>query len=241
MARINTKQLLVDYIKGQLGHPVIRIEVTDPQIEQIIDDTVHKFTSYAFHELEDAIILQINGPGVYALPDQITNIIACSKGGMVGSSMNFGQMFGENLTPNIWSDMMSSSDLDGVLLAVIKISAVQSIIQKYFGNEIYYNFNANKKILQVFEDYTGPVLLHYHYEYLADAVDYIYDKSWVKEWALAKTKFLWGTITGKYDQSLIGAGRINYGDMKSEAMQELDRLNEELLTRWTDPAPIDIG
>jgi hypothetical protein len=29
--------------------------------------------------------------------------------------------------------------------------------------------------------------------------------------------------------------------MKSEAQTEIDRLNEELLSKWSDPAPIDIA
>jgi len=40
MATITTKSDLVKYIRNQLGEPVIRVEVTNEQIEQIIDETV---------------------------------------------------------------------------------------------------------------------------------------------------------------------------------------------------------
>jgi hypothetical protein len=49
------------------------------------------------------------------------------------------------------------------------------------------------------------------------------------------------TTTGKYDQALVGGARINYDRLLSEAQQEIQTLNEELLTKWSDPAPIDIA
>ena len=52
---------------------------------------------------------------------------------------------------------------------------------------------------------------------------------------------LWGTVTGKYDQALVGGARVNYADMKSEAQTELEVLNEQLLTKWSDPAPVSIA
>ena len=54
-------------------------------------------------------------------------------------------------------------------------------------------------------------------------------------------KELWGGVTGKYDQTLVGGARVNYSDLKSEAESSIQELNEELLTKWSDPAPISIG
>ena len=38
----------------------------------------------------------------------------------------------------------------------------------------------------------------------------------------------------------VGAARINYADMKSEATAEIERLDGELLSKWADPCPISI-
>lgn len=244
MARITTKTGLIDYIKQQLGYPTIKIEVTDAQIGQIIDDSVQKFTEYAYGTLEDSVIIQLNGPGEYAMPDTITNIIKLSKGG-AANQLNFNLNFGAGQVPNIWSEQFFSgagSIVGNIIPMIVSISTNKSILEKYFGDDLYYNFNYMKKTLQVLENYSGAAVLHYQYEYLADeAGDYVYNHEWIKGYTVSKTKMLWGTVTGKYDQALVGGARINYGDMKSEAQQELEFWNEQLLTKWSDPAPVSVA
>ena len=75
MARITTKIGLTEYIKSQLGHPTIMVEVTDTQIGEIIDDTVQKFTEYHWGTLEDIVVMELDGSNEYPMPAEITNII----------------------------------------------------------------------------------------------------------------------------------------------------------------------
>ena len=243
MARIQTKADLTEYIKSQLGAPTINVEVTDEQIAQIIDDSVQKFSEYAYGTLEDIVLMQLGGSGDYVLPDTITNIIKLSKGG--GSNiMSFNVNFGGGLVPNIWSEQFFSgagSMIGNIIPQIISISTNKAVLEKYFGDDIYYNFNPHRKVLQVLENFSGPAALHYQYEYLADDEgDLIFNHEWIKEYTVAKVKFLWGTVTGKFDQALVGGARINYGDMKSEGQQAIEYLQEQLLTKWSDPAPIDV-
>lgn len=242
MARINTKAGLRDYVKSQLGYPTIKIEVTDTQINQIIDDTVQKFTEYAYGVLEETVILQLTGAKEYPLPPTITNVIKMSKGG-TSNITNFGANFGSGYVPNLWSEQFFTGSLTGdIMPGIIAISTTKAILDKYFDQDIVYNFNPHKKVLQVMENWNGPVVLHYQYEYLADENnDLVYNHEWVKQFVIAKVRYLWGTVVGKYDQSLVGGARINYGDMKSEANEAIDKLNEELLNKWSDPAPIDVA
>lgn len=242
MARINTKTGLKDYIKSQLGYPTINIEVTDTQINQIIDDTVQKFTEYAYGTLEGTVVVQLTGKKEYAMPDTMTNLIKLSKGS-TSNITNFGANFGAGYVPNLWSEQFFTGSLTGdIIPGIIAISTTKSVLDKFFADDIAYNFNPHKKVLQVLENYSGPAVLHYQYEYLADENnDLIYNHEWVKQYTIAKVKFLWGTVTGKFDQALVGGARINYGDMKSEATEAIDKLNEELLSKWSDPAPIDVA
>lgn len=242
MARINSKVLLTNYVKTQLGYPTINIEVTDDQISQIIDDTVQKFTEYSYGDLEGTVIIELNGMGEYQLPDTITNVIKLSKGG-TSNITNFSANFGSGYVPNIWSEQFFTGSLTGSIIpSIMAVSATVSTLDKFFGDDLYYNFNPNSKIIQLLEDYTGAVVLHYQYEYLADeANDLVYNHEWVKLYTKAKVKELWGTVTGKYDQSLVGGARINYDRLLQEAQAEIDFLNEQLLNKWSDPAPIDIA
>lgn len=245
MARIRSKAALVEYIKSQLGAPLINIEVTDPQIEQIIDDSIQKFTEYAYGTLEDVVLVQINGAGDYPLPDTITNIVAVSQGTSASSAMDFAGNFGQGYVPNIWSEQYfsgGSAFMGNMVQTIISISAVRTSLERYFRDEIAYNFNHISKTLQVHENYNGTAAIHYQYEYLAnDEDDLVFNHEWIKAYTVSKTKMLWGTVTGKFDQALVGGARINYADMKSEAQQEIEILNEQLLTKWSDPAPIDVS
>lgn len=244
MARITTKDGLISYIRSQLGEPIINVECTDVQIGEIIDTSISKFTEYAYGTLEDVVLIELSGAQDYELPSTITNIIKLSKGG--GSNiLSFDTNFGAGYVPNIWSEQFFSdtgSFLGEVIQSLVSISSTQAQLEKYFGDDIYYNFNHLAKKLQVLENYSGVAALHYQYEYLAnESNDLVYNHEWVKAYTKAKTKELWGTITGKFDQTLVGGARINYADMKSEANEEITRLNEELLTKWSDPAPLLIG
>lgn len=242
MARITTKEGLRNYIKSQLGAPSIQIEVTDGQIDEIIDDTVQKFTEYAYGTLEDVVIVQINGVGEYQLPDTITNIVHMSKGS-TSNITNFSSNFGEGFVPDMWSEQFFSGALTGdIVTSIISISNNKAMIDKFLGDELAYNFNHLSKRLKVLENYVGPIALHYQYEYIAnDLNDFVFNHEWIKNYSKAKVKELWGTVTGKYEQTLVGGARINYERFLSEAQEEIRNLDEELLEKWSDPAPIMVG
>lgn len=242
MARLKKKTELIEYIKVQLGSPTIQIEVTDAQMSNIIDDAIQKFTEYAYGTLEGAVVVEFAGINDYAMPDLITNIIKLSKGTRA-SGMSFSKNYGDGLVPDLWSQSKFSTSSGGVSIdSIIQVQSTQAIFDKYFGDDINHNFNYNKRILQLLENYHGKALLHYNYEYVADDEnDNIFNHEWIKAYSIAKVKTLWGHVTGKYDQALVGGAKINYDRLISEGLSEIEKLDEDLLNRWSDPAPIDIA
>ena len=107
---------------------------------------------------------------------------------------------------------------------------------------VNFEFNSNTKILRVFENFTGKFLVEAAIEYVPNPdYDEVYAHPWIKEYALNKTKFLWGTVTGKYSQSLVGGAEINYNDMKSEATDKLTELEEDLLNKYSEALGIFSG
>lgn len=241
--KIVTRKMLIDYIKLKLGWPQITIEITDEQISLCIDDAIQRFTNFAYDGLlKDTVIVEFKGKQEIPMPPEITEIVKVSRGGWA-SGTNFGAMYGDNLVPEIWSDLFFSTNLTGsIVSAVCSISTYQSTLDKFYGDDINYHFNRAKGILQVFDEYKGPGLIEYYHEYIPnDDFDKIFDHEWVKAYSIAKCKQLWGGVLGKYSGSLVGGGQINYADLKSEGQQEEQQLNEELLTKWGTVAPIDIG
>lgn len=225
-----------------LGEPIITVEVTDDQISQIIDSTIQQYTEYAPHACQDTVLLEIKGKGDYPVPERITHIIKLSKG-YVGSIANFNANYGPGLVPDMWSNQFFTSNyLGSVVATVTSISNIQATTNKLFGDEISFHFDPYKSILRVFDDYAGPVFLHYIFRYIPDdTCDAMFDQEWVKKMSIARTKHLWGSIMGKYSATLVGGAQINYADIKSDAERELDELREDLINKWSDPAPIAIG
>lgn len=237
---INTLDKLRHYIRTMLGEPTIRVEVSDQAIDMVISDTITRFTDYSWEgELVKALILNISGKGSYTFNDDVREVLKCVKFSGFGSLTSFTNQFGQDLVPNAWIN--ATSGLQNILTMTVEQSNLRAISEKYFGAELNYSFSAGKNMITIFENYTGPLIIEYVATYTPSSVDMIYNHPWVKEYALNKTKFLWGTITGKYSQSLVGGATINYADMKQEADTAIQNLDEILLTRYTDSAPIDIG
>ena len=78
--RIRSKKDLISYIRSQLGEPIIKVEVTDFQMSEMIDAAVQKFTEYCGYTLEQSVVIQLHGAKEYPLPDKITNIISLKTG-----------------------------------------------------------------------------------------------------------------------------------------------------------------
>jgi len=232
---ILTADELGDYVYRRLGAPTLKVEVTADQMTDIIDDTIKDFSEFAYDgELEESVVLDINGKGIYNLPSPIQAVMRVSSGN-ASSLTNFSQKFGAGYVPNAWSsDYFSTSDL---ISNVIAYSNKQSLLDAFFGNELSYDFNSKKKILQIQEDYVGKVLVFYSSEYIPDATDYIYNENWVKRMTVAQARLIQSTTTGKFDQSLIGGASINYADMRSLALQEIEELKQDLQDNYAGPAP----
>ena len=50
MAVIRTIEQMRDYIKLRLGMPIVNVEVTDTQMDQIIEDSIQDFHRYNYDE-----------------------------------------------------------------------------------------------------------------------------------------------------------------------------------------------
>ena len=242
--KIVSRDMLIDYIKLKLGYPQITIEITDEQISLCIDDAIQIFTEFAYDGLlKDTILVELKGKEEIPLPPEIRSIVKISKGGTSGVSTDFSAQFGENLVPTIWSEQFFSNNLTGnIVTAICSVSAVRSTLKKYFGDDINFNFNPAKSVLQVFDSYRGPALIEYYHEYIPnDDFDKIFDHQWVKAMAIAKCKQLWGGVLGKFSgASLVGGAQINYSDLKTEGQNEEAKLLEELKDKYFTVAPIDV-
>lgn len=235
---INSKQSLADYILRQLGAPLVSVEVTEDQINDIIDMTVQEFSNFALEgELTKYIQMTVSAPCEITMDGNVNNILKVSRGG--------GTMFagygGVGFVIDYVSLISGGINLNDAVASVINLSATRSMLDKYFGDDLSFTWNPYKKKINISETFHGNILMEVTTEYTPDTIDMIFDNSWVKRMSTARVKLLQSDITGKYDQNLVGGARINHEKMQSRAEQEIEVLREELITKWGGPAPISIG
>lgn len=216
---INSKEQLVKYIRLQLGEPIVRLELTDEHIRTIIDETIGLYTDVVYGDFEDNVLL----PAIQATSNvyipAFKNVLQVLAG--YGSQwIPYGQVIG----------------------------GIPAIGSAYYvappgRNDVQYRWNNIKRTL-VITDAIVPEsmivvgLTSYHAN---DEADHIFNETWVKAMAKAKTQRLWGQVLGKYTQNLVGSAQINFDRIIQEADTEIEKLMEELQDKWVDPAPVLVG
>jgi hypothetical protein len=237
MAIVNTRDLLHTYIRSTLGEPIITVEVSEFQIDNIIDSTIQKFSDYAAGGENYKLLLIPLTPGVldYKLDDRVKAVMFVKL-----KSNGFTYQFpgGLVITPD---NFFSMAFLPTGGMDVVTVAAIQSkvdMIQQYFDIEVDWDYNDNTKVISFYKDpaENGPhMLMKVMMEYVPQDTDMIYNHQWVKDYCVAKTRLQWGNNTGKYDATLINGSKINYADMKTEAIAEIKTLDDELLSKWSAP------
>ena len=240
---VDTKIQLQDYIKRALGYPVVNVELDNTQIDDIIDSVIQKYSDFAMGGSEAQVYQVTTIPGVlqYTLDARVQSVFEVRF-----RSNNFSYQIpgGLIITP---SDFFAGALLptgDSDITSVVSVLSKISMLEKYFDVAPDWDYNDNTKILTFFQDpsqYGSHILLELSMAYSPKATDMIYDHQWIKDMSIAKCKYQLGVNVGKYNGTLVGGASINYGDMKTEALADIERLNQELITRWSRPLGIYRG
>lgn len=241
MAVINTKILLSQYIKSMLGDPIITVEISDGQMDNLIDTAVQKFTDFSMGGDSPKVYTfdLIKGVNTYILDDRVQ---AVTRVRTRSNSYNFQLPGVMVITPSeICAQAMSpmgSLDMGNISAVMAKIS----LLEKFFDIEPNWNFNSNDKTLEFFDttsDLTySKVVIEAYISYSPKPVDLIYNHQWVKAYCIALAKRQWGSNIGKYNTSLINGATLNYDRIITEGTAEMTELDAELLSRWCQPLGI---
>ena len=238
---VDTRTKLIHYVKVQLGHPLINVEVTDEIIEQHIDYTIQKFTEFAYDGMSKVSFGFDTVQGVYdyILPENIRDVFVVKGMTYLGVS-TITLPSNEIVVYNNAYSVQTSPDTTGVASFTLNL-ANQSLVETLFDKDVNFSFNPNSKLLRFHETPQSRYVIYAQEEYIPQDTDRIYNQEWIKKMVTSKTKFSWGTVTGKFDQTLVSGARINYDAFKQEATEEILKLDEELRDHYQEPAPILVG
>lgn len=275
--KIDSEEKLVAYVRTMLGEPMVQVDVSDNQILLLIDETIRKFSDFAYGG-ESRVAFVIEGDENiqdYRMDPRVQAILSVSFGNSLGSGMwgnggaiNLGPGWGTigvGYVPHITMQGEVSSlegigggscatEVSGVAGGIAKGTAMDNMsnayaslaqrdtLQSMFGVGANFEYNSNTKVLRVFERIAGSFLVEAAVEYQPNPVyDEVYAHPWVKDHTVALTRRLWSTVTGKYTQSLVGGAEINFDKMQTEAEQMLEKLDEDLLNKYSEALGIFSG
>lgn len=239
---VNTKPLLKDWIKTRLGSPTIHLEVEDAQIEQCIDDSVKHFTKYSGDAtFRTALVLMLSaGETEYQLDEKVEKVVDLVTGQTVGGGINTlftptNQMYN--------AGMLDVFTLTGDLTSYYTGMHYLEMTKNMITAEYFLEFDKyqNKLIIAPppFEDIGGILEVYSKRDFAGLSISTVYDEFWVKEYALALTKIIWGSIISKYSGvPLPGGGELNGTEIKSEGREDKKDLEENLMLDEGEPLEI---
>lgn len=247
MAVPTSRSEFKEYCLRKLGKPVIEINVDDDQIEDRIDESLKYYYDYHFDGSEKVyykhLVTDTDKANKYiTLPE---NIIGAVRIFSIGD-------------PSIRSDDLFNIRYQIALNDLYTLTAVSMIpyymVMQHLGlitemlvgkQPIRYNRHTDK--LYVDMDWnsinTGEYLLVEAYEVIdPDVYTDAWGDRWLQEYATAKIKYQWGTNLTKFiGLSLPGGVQFNGEKILNDAKDEIDKLQNEMISSYSLPVSDMIG
>lgn len=246
MNKIETIDDLIEWVKRSLGHPVVRINVTDDQLLDRISEALALYREYHFNATEKVLLAhklsaaEISKKEII-LPEAITGIEEVypgntSLGGGLLTS-NYIYLFQELRKTGVASGLTSYINFES------KIAEFQSIL----NNKMRWNFVKHRRALKIVANWSnykpGNYILIEGWMYL-DPEEHIsiLNDPWLIEYTTWLVKRQMATNLGKFqNMQLPGGVTINSDQMLSEATENINRMREEIMDKWMMPPMIHIA
>ena len=241
MAAPNSKATLKEYALRRLGKPVLEVNVADDQVDDALDYTIEKFQEYHYGGSERMYMKhQFTAEDITRFQADIEE-----TGSDTLQAGNTGTVFKTQSNYLIMPDHIRS------------VNGIFTFQDKGTANmfDIRYQLRLNDLF-----DFTSTQFHHYYMdmdtltdvregEYVVmecisaiDPANYtkIYNVLWVKDYATSMIKKYWGQNLTKFQNvQLPGGVTLNGEKIYGDAVEELERLEEQLRTTYETP-PMDM-
>jgi hypothetical protein len=249
MARINSKDTLIQYCLRQLGEPVITVNISDDQIDDDFDTALQFYQE--FHS--DAIIKRFRKHQItqtdmdneyITLPDSLLFVSRVLP--FYSNSTNRSEFsLNYQLALNTVSDLFQMTDL---VTYEMTRQHMNIIDQTFNGMDQLVRFSRHMNRLyietawgQTFK--VGQYIIIEGYETLnPEEYTDVYNDLYLKKYLTALLKRHWAQNLGKFEGvQLPGGVTISASAMKEEAKQEIKDLEEEMESKWEMPPMFFVG
>lgn len=236
---ITTKAELKAYITRQLGGGVNRIELTDEQLEDVIENAIGYYEREVDGGVEDKIYLlgSIEGVQEYILDSEVMGVTEVFSSGVTRSSDVLSTLNQFRL------DVAQPLTQAGYAVSgYVANMQYLSFINQFLANDTIFNFNPVTKKLTIHQTVTSDSMVAMVVLWSTRNSQEMWNNNFIKEYSSALAMKQWGINMSKFSGAqLLGGMELNGPQMIELADAEISRLREELTDKETSPLGIWIG
>ena len=271
MSKPSTRQELIDYCLRRLGYPVLEVNVDEDQIEDLIDDAIQYFQERHFDGIERMLLKhEITKENKEILKTGITTTTANSTVGITTTtfteSQNFIQLPDHVLGVERVLKMDASTISSGLFnikyqiflndlyyygaLDLLNYAMTKTYLEdlsRIITPDTQIRFNKKQHNLYMDIDWnqisadTFIILDCYRLVDPGTATD-VYNDFWLKRYLTALIKKQWGQNLSKFGEvQLLGGVTMNGEQIYSQAIEEIQRLKEQIQLSFETPIDYMIG
>ena len=249
MAKPNSRQTLIDYCLRNLGHPVIEINVDDDQLDDRIDEGLQFYQHYHADAIEKVFLKhQVTQTdidnGYIAIPELVTDVIRVLP---IRDSQSTNNMFDIKYQMHM-NDMFALGYMGSLLeysMAQEYLATLDVIID---SDDKFISFDRHRDQLRIDMDWDDEIKVDQYIVVEAyriidpDTFTDVYNDYYLKKYCTALIKKQWGANLIKFEgMQMPGGVTFNGRQLFDDAVEELQRLEEEVRLNWEQPVDFYIG
>lgn len=244
---INSRFDFVQYCLRKLGAPIIRINITEQQIDDRINDALDMF--FQFHmdgSYRGVYVHKLNENDVAAkkiiLPETIMSVLSVF---LTTDATTNSMTAGNNLQMQAYfSDLISKTynqgDISSYTISQSYFNTLSSVMPNGISRVTSYSIYENALTIPDFKWKTaklGMLIGLDCYQFAdPDTVGKVFNDYWLKQYATALIKLQWGQNISKFTNiALPGGGTLNGDNLVQQAMQEISDLEIKLQNQYSLP------
>lgn len=244
MAEIYTRQQFIEDIKLRLGSGIVDVELDQSHYDLAVKRALWRYRQRSDNAMEESFLFLDIQPNesTYTLPDEVQEVRAIYRRGTgQGGGGSAVDPFSLNFINSIYM-MGNPGSLGGGgagSLATYECAMdYQKLVNRMFGMEILYTWNASTKRLNLERKFTWTEQIALHvYNTKPETVLFNdpYAGIWLFDYSVANCKIMLGEARSKFASIAGPQGGItlNGESMKTEGETEITRLDLEL-TQFVD-------
>lgn len=247
MANPTSREELKKYCLRRLGHPVIEINIDEDQMQDRIDDALAFYRDYHYDGTERTyykhqVTLTDQQNGYIPIPDNIIGVVNVFP---IGTGLNANNLFNlrYQITLNEIYDW-SHAQFQNYTESMRRIALMEEI---FVGKQpLRYNRHMDRLFIDmdweartVVDEY---IIIEAYRALDPDTFTDIWGDWWLRRYCTALFKKQWGDNLSKFSgMQLPGGVTFNGEQIKQEANEEILRLEDEVVSRYSMPAYDMIG